>query len=126
MFHHHTHALLLSLLHHSQCGRPECNDTGAAREGILTYTTLDASQHTRHAGAVPLSGPYDKKPTHFAPPKPDLAGTTAVHARHAEPAMHAEPASAAQPADLSIPDKVHQALDACAMFQAVAYITISS
>jgi len=61
----------------------------------------------QHAGPVPLSGPYDKEPTHFAPPKPDLAGTTAVHARHAEPAMHAEPASAAQPADLSIPDKVH-------------------
>ena len=35
--------------------------------------------------------------------KPDLAGTTA---------MHAEPASADQPAGLSVPDKVHQALDA--------------
>ena len=44
--------------------------------------------------------------------KPDLAGTTAMHAGHAEPAMHAEPASADQPAGLSVPDKVHQALDA--------------
>ncbi|KAL0042896.1 hypothetical protein WJX79_003013 [Trebouxia sp. C0005] len=78
---------------------------GAAREGILTYTTLDASQHTQHANAVPLSGPHDKKPTGFATRKPDLAGMTAVNAGHAEPAMHAEPASAAQPAGLSTPDK---------------------
>ncbi len=36
---------------------------------------------------------------------------TAVNAGHAGPAMHAEPASAAQLAGLSVPDKVHQALD---------------
>ncbi len=94
-----------------KCGRPECCDTGAAREGILTYTTLDASQHTQHAGAVPLSGPNNKEPTRFATRKPDLAGMTAVNAGHAGPAMHAEPASAAQLAGLSVPDKVHQALD---------------
>ena len=78
----------------------------------MTYTTLDASQPTQHAGAVPLSGPNNKEPTRFATQKPDLAGTTAVHAGHAEPAMRAEPASADQPAGLSVPDKVHQAIDA--------------
>ncbi|KAL0048469.1 hypothetical protein WJX82_004043 [Trebouxia sp. C0006] len=82
---------------------------GAAREGILTYTTLDASQHTQHAGAVPLSGPNNKEPTRFAMQKPDLAGMTAVHAGRAEPAMHAEPASADQPAGLAAPDKKAQA-----------------
>ena len=72
----------------------------------MTYTTLDASQPTQHAGAVPLSGPNNKEPTRFATQKPDLAGTTAVHAGRAEPA------SADQPAGLSVPDKVHQAIDA--------------
>ncbi len=90
---------------------PECYNTGAAREGVLTYTTLDASQHTQHAGAVPLSGRNNKEPTRFATQKPDLAGKTTVHAGHAEPAMHTEPASADQPAGLSAPHKVHQHLD---------------
>ncbi|KAL0020037.1 hypothetical protein WJX77_006418 [Trebouxia sp. C0004] len=82
---------------------------GAAREGVLTYTTLDASQHTQHGNAVPVSSPNNKEPTRFATHKPGLAGKTAVHAGHAEPVMHAEPASASQPADLSVPDKKAQA-----------------
>ena len=35
----------------------------------MTYTALDASQHTQHLGAVPLSDPSNKQPAQAAPQK---------------------------------------------------------
>ena len=67
-----------------------CN-AGAAREGILTYTTLDASQHTQQQ-----AGPTYREGTRFAPHHQATAAPgQPKHAGPAEAAGRAEPQQAA-------------------------------
>ena len=78
-----------------------CGTAGAAREGIVTYTGLDASQHTQHASLAPLSDPSNKPPSEKPPsnklPNKPPSNKQAPQAVPQQPLLLAKQSLPAQP-----------------------------